>query len=281
MKIGILGGDSRNYYLINEMLLENNDVYVYAMEKKGKIDKKATICQSLKEFMSLVDVIIGPIPFEKNGYINTPLSDEKILAEDVIKCLENKTLIGGAITKFASLNNIIDITRDEEFQEKNAVSTAEGVIQIALNKLEKNICGSKILVIGYGRCGKVIVSKFKALCANVSATFRKEEMVEILENEADAVQINRLENELEKGVYDIIVNTVPELIVDKNKLDKLNAETLIIDIASNPGGVDKKYAKGKGIEVIHALGIPGKKSPITSSKIIKEISVKILKMLDI
>ena len=47
-------------------------------------------------------------------------------------------------------------------------------------------------------------------------------------------------------------------------------DTLIIDLASKPGGVDMDAARDLGVKVIWALGLPGKVAPVTAGNIIKE-----------
>ena len=60
--------------------------------------------------------------------------------------------------------------------------------------------------------------------------------------------------------YDIIINTVPHLILTQESLQKVHSESLLIDLASNPGGIDKKVAKDMGLKLIWALALPRKSS---------------------
>jgi len=64
-------------------------------------------------------------------------------------------------------------------------------------------------------------------------------------------------------------------MLDANRLQKLKSETVIIDLASNPGGVDFTAAKNLGRNVIWALSLPGKYAPVTSGKILAK-SIKII-----
>ena len=86
---------------------------------------------------------------------------------------------------------------------------------------------------------------------------------------------NELDNELNQ--FDIIINTIPHIILNKEKLKLLKRDCLIIDIASNPGGVDRKAVKEIGIKLIWALSLPGRVAPITSAEFIKETLENILK----
>lgn len=76
--------------------------------------------------------------------------------------------------------------------------------------------------------------------------------------------------------FDIIINTIPVLILGEDYLKDLNKDCLIIDLASNPGGVDKAVAKKLGIKTIWALSLPGKVAPITSAQFIKDTIYNIL-----
>ena len=70
---------------------------------------------------------------------------------------------------------------------------------------------------------------------------------------------------------DVIVNTVPHLILGETELKSLDKnKTLIIDVASNPGGVDYEYANANKFRCIHELGIPGKIAARTSAKYIRD-----------
>ena len=75
---------------------------------------------------------------------------------------------------------------------------------------------------------------------------------------------------------DIIFNTVPAPVISRQVLDELAPETLIIDLASEPGGTDFDYASKLGITVVHALGIPGKFAPRTAGEILKSTILSML-----
>ena len=71
--------------------------------------------------------------------------------------------------------------------------------------------------------------------------------------------------------YDYVINTVPQMVVDKHMLERFNRNVTIIDIASKPGGVDYDYCKKNNINAVNALGLPGKYSPKTSAGILYEV----------
>ena len=60
------------------------------------------------------------------------------------------------------------------------------------------------------------------------------------------------------------------MIKEKNK------DVIIIELASNPGGVDFEKANELDLNVIKALGLPGKVAPYTAAKYIKKVIKKII-----
>ena len=50
----------------------------------------------------------------------------------------------------------------------NAVPTAEGAVQLAMEELPITLHGARVLVVGFGRVGKLTAHRFRALGARVS-----------------------------------------------------------------------------------------------------------------
>ena len=53
----------------------------------------------------------------------------------------------------------------------------------------------------------------------------------------------------------LIINTVPAVILNEDILKEASAESLIIDLASKPGGVDFDTARRLGLKVVWALSL--------------------------
>ena len=77
--------------------------------------------------------------------------------------------------------------------------------------------------------------------------------------------------------FDIIINTIPFQILDENKLKNVKKECTILDLSSNPGGVDRSAARRLGLKLIWALSLPGRVAPLTTAEFIKETIYHILK----
>lgn len=280
-KISIIGGDLRIVKLAEMLIDEGVQVYTYALEKSDI--SKEFVCKTIEEAISKSNIILGPIPFSSNRKtINTPFSDEKIDLEEFINAISGKTLIAGAIKQevydLALEKNIkvIDILKREELAVLNAVSTAEGTIKIAIEETPKNLHGSNILVMGFGRVGKILSNMLKGLGAKVSCEARKNsDLAWIKAYGYEPIPLPDLKENLER--FDVIINTIPYIVLDKDNLENVREDALVIDLASNPGGVDRDAIKEKQIKFIWALSLPGKVAPITSAEFIKTTLYNVIK----
>ena len=75
---------------------------------------------------------------------------------------------------------------------------------------------------------------------------------------------------------DALINTVPHRIITGEIISLMVKDTLIVDLASVPGGVDFDFAREAGVRAIHALALPGKYSPKTAGAIIGETVLSLL-----
>lgn len=281
----IIGGDLRIVKLVEILVNDGYTVYTYALEEAESLSQCEGVIQSktMVDAIASSDVVIGPIPLSSNKVeINTPFSKENISITDLLAKLDGKKFIAGSISdevmSLADGKNIeiIDIMAREELTVLNTISTAEGAIQIAMQETLSTIHGSNVLVLGFGRVGKILSKMLNGIGARVSCEARKESDIAWIKAYGyNPVHLNVLDENI--GNYDIIINTIPSIILNSDRLSKVKQDCLIIDIASNPGGVDRDAARQKGIKTIWALALPGKVAPITSAEFIKETIYNIFK----
>ena len=284
----IIGGDLRIIKLAKILAEDNNIVYIYGLEKVEELRdiKNITYCEKLQDAVKQSEIIIGPIPFSSDGInINTPFSNEKISIRELMHNINAKILIAGNILpEVYDLANdeyieIIDIMKREELAVLNTIATAEGAIEIAITNTNKIIHGSQILILGFGRIGKVLARKLAGLSAKVTCAARKDEDLAWIRAYGHMeTNINTLDQNLEK--YDIIINTVPHTILTEERLKYVKQDCLLIDLASNPGGIDKKVAKERNLKLVWALALPGKVAPTTTAEFLKDTVFNVLKEID-
>lgn len=281
----VVGGDLRIVKLVKMLAEDGNKVYTYGLEKANELKENSNIvmCEKLLDVVKNTEVIIGPIPFSSNGKdINSPFSDKKISIRDLMHIINAKILIAGSITpEVYELANdeyieIIDIMKREELAVLNTISTAEGAIEIMISNTNKIIHGSKVLILGFGRIGKVLARKLAGLSAKVTCAARKDEDLAWIRAYGHiGTNINTIGENLSE--FDVIINTVPHLILTEDRIKYVKEDCLLVDLASNPGGIDKKAAKNKNLQLVWALALPGKVAPVTTAEFIKDTVYNILK----
>ncbi len=285
MKFAIIGGDLRIIKLAKMLAREQNEIFVYGLEKAEELKNNPNIkhCESIKKAIQEVEIVIGPIPFSSNGKtINMPFSDKEVTIREMMHVINAKVLIaGGIIPEVYEMANdeyieIIDIMKREELAVLNTIATAEGTIQIAIENTNKIIHGSEVLILGFGRIGKVLARKLAGLSAKVTCAARKDEDLAWIQAYGHkATNINTIGENLKQ--YDIIINTVPHIILNEERLKYVKNDCLLIDLASNPGGIDKKAVKDNQLKFVWALSLPGKVAPTTSAEFIKDTIYNIIK----
>jgi dipicolinate synthase subunit A len=157
----------------------------------------------------------------------------------------------------------------------NAIPTAEGAIYKAMEYTETTIHGLNVLVLGFGRCGKILADKLKGLNANVFCEARNEkDLAHIKALGYNVVELNNIEAVLND--MDVIFSTVPAKILDKERLTFVKKDSIIIDLASAPGSVDYDECVRLGINAYLELGLPAKIAPKSAAIYLKEEITKII-----
>lgn len=119
----------------------------------------------------------------------------------------------------------------------HTVPTAEGAIQVAMENMDTTLHGSRALVIGFGRVGKLTAHRLQSLGARVTVAARKCEDWAWAQAYGYGTE-DSMRLEYWMGGFDLIVNTVPAKILNRAHLERVQPGAFIIDLASLPGGVD-------------------------------------------
>lgn len=276
------GGDLRQIYAA-EKLCNNFSVFVTGFDKNIVTPENISYYDNLTMISKRVDFLLLPMPVTTDGImLNTPFCKNNIPVSQLISSVnENGIVFGGKIDESvksiftASGLEVIDYLEREEFSVLNAIPTAEGAVQIALEELATTIHGCNILITGFGRISKVLVKILTAMGAKVTVCARKYHDLAWADiYGCSAVHISELSKYVQTS--DLVFNTVPHAIFDAPILKKVNKECLIIDLASKPGGVDFGCASEIGIKAVWALGLPGKVAPVSAGYIIADTITNIL-----
>ena len=289
LKIGIVGGDQRMVKVATVLQNYGYDVGVWGIDDKYF---DVNLCKnSCDEAVSQADVVILPTPpSEDEVRVNCPLFSQEsgIKFHKLLELLPPKAIILGGrmsprLKDIATKHNFktVDYFNREELLVKNAVPTAEAAIGIAIDKLPITIFDANVAILGFGRIGEALAFRLNLLGANVTVYARKNPSISKAQSYGmNGRKISFSNNgntlcELSCG-YDIIYNTVPYWIITEDILKNISKSTLIVDLASAPGGVDIVAAKKYGANVIHALSLPAKTAPESAGMIIAESIVNII-----
>lgn len=193
------------------------------------------------------------------------------LTEEVLLSLPDDCIILTPI-KYPKLVQLLDAVSRKcevifDFDEVaiyNSIPTAEGVIFNIIKNTEITIHQAEILVIGSGRTGVTIARDLALLGAHVTVTFRKKkDEARLFEMGLNPIHVDLMVEDLKH--YDVIVNTVPAMVLDEQALNNVQSECYIIDVSSKPGGVDFDYAKQIGIQAELAGSLPSIIAPKTAA----------------
>lgn len=191
--------------------------------------------------------------------------------------LPGTLLLGGRLTaqtrEAAARAGIqmIDYMTMEEVQLRNAIPSAEGAISLAMQEMDRTIDGMSVLIVGYGRIGRVLAERLHVWGAQVCVAARKEiDLVRIACDGYRALKLVEGGSWKITGAYDVIFNTVPARVIGEEALRRLPAATLLIELASAPGGWSPAEAADCHTRVRYAPGLPAKYAPRTAGYLIAD-----------
>lgn len=263
-KILVIGGDARIDRLCSSIAKDGLDIRRYTDD------------MPLKMALKNADVIILGLPATVDDEtVNAPGLLRPILMNDLFRLMEpHQLLLGGKFSEKtkAALKvygiKYADYLAREELEIANAIPTAEGAVQIALEEIPITLNNSSVIVTGYGKIGKYLSRLLSSFGARVTVFARKNsDLAFARSNGLVALPYAHLPKAAKSA--HIIFNTVPSRIIGADTLSAF-CGGLIIDLAGGEGGTDPAEAEAAGVRVIRALGLPGKVAPITAGEIIKE-----------
>ena len=273
-QVAVIGGDARQIEVARALSAFYKKVGIFGHPPLNLPDS-VELVTDLSKAVTDTEIIILPISgMNDRGLVRSYQADEFIDFGSCFYRLSEQTLL---VTGQLSLKwlqtakemriNVLQYADDDEIAILNSIPTAEGAVQIAMENLPITIHGSRVVVIGFGRVGVTTARMFKSLGARVIVSARRRASL------ARATELNIdtiLQRDLVKNLprADIIINTVPALILGEEELAVVRPEALIIDLASPPGGVAFEEAKRLKLKAILAPGLPGKVAPKTAGKIL-------------
>ena len=203
---------------------------------------------------------LTPVDAAEYDAVLLPVSDSRAYYDQVADSVHGGQLIFGCnLPKKETGQNLVEnvpefveYMQEDDTAYHNAVATAEGAVAEAILHSTINLCGAKSLLIGYGRCGKVLADRLMRMYSRVTVAERKESARAQAEAFGfDSVPFPLLPHLQKYGKeYAYIFNTVPKKVLTSKELENVSGEVTIIDIASRPGGTDFEYCRANKMNAV-------------------------------
>ncbi len=280
--LAVLGGDMRQYAAASEMCKRNINIYTYGLCTQSAEHECIQSVDSMQDAVKGAKAVILPLPASTDEKtLNCPAikSSDRVALAEIIDLMESGSyLLGGripnAICERAQNKGIVvnDYFHSEKLQIKNAYITAEAALSIAMNSIDKCVKDSRFAVTGTGRISRFLVTLLNNLGAQITVAGRNADALVYFELcGCDTILINssNWNKSLLKG-YDVIFNTVPSWLFDKDFLVHADKRMLMIELASAPGGIDICSARELSANVLWGASLPGKYAPISAGRLIAE-----------
>jgi dipicolinate synthase subunit A len=284
MHVAIIGGDARQLEVIRKLTELDAKLSLIGFDQLDHGFTGETKVQIDEVDFSDLDAIILPIHGTNlEGQVDTIFSNEKVFLkkEMLLKTPKHCTIYSGISNSYLdglmkSVNRKhVQLFERDDVAIYNSIPTVEGTIMIVIQHTDFTIHGSRVAVLGLGRVGMSVARAFAALGAKVKVGARRSEHIaRITEMGLYPFYLNDLEKEVTD--IDICINTIPHMVVTASVISKMPAHTLIVDLASKPGGTDFRYAEKRGIKALLAPGLPGVVAPKTAGQIVANVLAKLL-----
>ena len=203
------------------------------------------------------DCILLPLPLEQ---ADLPLAQLLGAAKPGALALGGKVTESALSIARAAGVELVDYFARPELTVYNAIPTAEGCIGILLERRSCTLWGAAVLVLGFGPVGRALAVRLAALGARVTVAARRP-VQRAMAEELGLRAVPLTELAAEAAAFDTVVNTMTAQV-----LAALPKKSLIVDLASKPGGTDFAAARRLGHTALHALSLPTVWAPETAGE---------------
>ncbi|MCY8522298.1 dipicolinic acid synthetase subunit A [Bacillus atrophaeus] len=289
LTIAIIGGDARQLEIIRKLTEQQANIYLVGFDQLDHGFTGAVKCKIDEIAFQQIDSIILPVSATTGeGVVATVFSNEEVvlkqehLEQTPAHCVIYSGISNTYLEKIATVANrkLVKLFERDDIAIFNSIPTVEGTIMMAIQHTDYTIHGSRVAVLGLGRTGMTIARTFAALGAKVKVGARSSaHLARISEMGLAPFQIDELTENVKD--IDICINTVPSMVLNQAVLSRMTPKTLILDLASRPGGTDFKYAEKQGIKALLAPGLPGIVAPKTAGQILANVLSKLLSELQV
>lgn len=276
--VTILGGDERMAWLAESLRRSGCRVRLAALLPPTPLKDLLPAAEPPDILLPQSDCVILAVPTAApDGLLRTPTVPERYTLAGCLALIpKGAEVLGGTLPpdcrRIAAERRFAytDLLALPELQELNAIATAEGAVALAMRELDTTLFGTRCLVLGYGRCGSALCRRLTALGAKVTAAARRrEQQARIYADGCTPCDIHSLSPALDG--CEVVFNTVPAPVLPRELLQRLPPATLLVELASAPGGCSAAEAEALGLRYRSAPGLPGKAAPRTAGEYLAQV----------
>ncbi|HUW64450.1 MAG TPA: dipicolinate synthase subunit DpsA [Spirochaetia bacterium] len=282
VELAILGGDARELVLLDSLWACGAVTKVFGLPVS---QGRGIACPSAEAAVTGVRAVILPVPgvIDEEGRLHGSfLAGSLFLDDDLVAKFPPDALVlaGKARPYLRELLGrhglrLVELLELPEMAILNSIPSAEGAIQMAMERLPVTIHGSRALVLGYGRTGTTLARMLLGIGAKTMVAARSPgQLARACEAGHEAIPLTGLGQKI--GAADVVFNTVPAMILSGDLLSRLKTRTVIIDLASAPGGTDFTCAEALGLTAVLAPALPGRVAPQTAGEILAKVVLETL-----
>lgn len=281
--VAIVGGDRRELVLMEELVRLGAEVAVAGFEQVPSLPAGLEHWE-LRRALAVADAVILPMPgVNEEGVVKAEFAASPLVlqTEEFNLIKPGAPVLVGIASRYLRWQarqrglKLVETAELDEIAIYNSIPTAEGAIEVAMRNTSFTLHGSQVLICGFGRVGMTLARMLKGIGARVHVLGRK--AADLARGEEQGYHVYDYQTVF--PVLDrvqVLFNTVPQVVLTELYLQQLQPGTLLIELASAPGGIDVPAAERLGLQVIKAMGLPGKVAPLTAGRVLSQTYPKLL-----
>ena len=269
-RVAVLGGDGREVRIAARLAEDGHRTVRYGQapaESNG-----VRVATSLADAVEGAEWLVLPSPGLTGDVVYAPDAPEPIvLGRDL---LERTAVDAGGIVlgrSNATLDHLASELNVRLFQLKDdlglatrlSTGVAEGVLRLLIEVTQRILREHRILLVGYGVTGAVILDYLVAARCAPLVTTRHPKAIERA-RQCGGVPVPYTDRAAAMATCDIVVNTVPAVDAVPPQAFAGLRDRIVVDIASPPGGIDHDAARAAGVDVHWPRGLAGGRAPLTA-----------------
>jgi dipicolinate synthase subunit A len=269
-RVALLGGDGREVHVAERLAADGHEAVRFGQAATGS--NGVRVAGSAAEAVRGSQWLVCPLPGLNGSQIYAPAAAEPIVLDADL--LAQSAVTAGGLVLGRSTPAIDEVTAamgiavfemkdDLSLATRLSTGVAEGVIRLLIELTQRILREHRILVVGYGVTGAVIVDYLVAAHCTPAVAARHPRWLERA-RQAGGVPVpfdGRVEA---MSDVDIVINTVPSVDAVPAAAYQRLAGRIVVDIASPPGGLDHEAARAAGVDVHWPRGLAGGRAPLTA-----------------